>query len=295
MSGTPEVYKLTSGTIRRPAGLVLAGGGALGAWQAGALGALIRGGLQFDHVFGFSSGSLNGLLYFLGREREFESSWRGLDGKVFRWELGLAPLSLFSEKPLRSRLFFALDDPKTRAFARCTFTVAVLCLNDGMPIYARFSPPGKGAWDSPLASWIAASCAIPYIFPPVSLHIRGETKTLVDGGVPGREWMRFDSLAGCEDVVVLELVRADEVGRKPWGPVAKLDQKSREIVRRQIDSGVASLAQLKKPPRVFRLAPSQRLDYYQLSFRDAHCAPAYALGASDAADFLKSFEAGKTG
>src|SRR6185503_4608536 len=123
----------------RPLGIVLSGGGALGAWQAGALDALIRDGLQFDHVFGFSSGSLNGLLYFLGRESEFESSWRGLDGKVFKWEIGWTPVSLFSEKPLRSRLFFALDDPNTKTLARCTFTVAVLCLNDGMPIYARFS------------------------------------------------------------------------------------------------------------------------------------------------------------
>ena len=51
---------------RGPLGLILCGGGSLGAWQAGALKELDRAGVRFDAVLGFSAGSLNGAAYSLG-------------------------------------------------------------------------------------------------------------------------------------------------------------------------------------------------------------------------------------
>ena len=49
--------------FKRPVGLFLCGGGALGSWQSGVLAELVRQGLHFDAVAGFSIGSLNGAAY----------------------------------------------------------------------------------------------------------------------------------------------------------------------------------------------------------------------------------------
>jgi len=62
--------------LRRPLGLILSGGGSLGAWQAGCLAALIRGGLVFDKVLGFSAEALTGAAYFLGADRDLLGRWR---------------------------------------------------------------------------------------------------------------------------------------------------------------------------------------------------------------------------
>lgn len=277
--------------FQRPLGLVLSGGGALAAWQAGCLNELVQKGLAFDHVLGFSSGALNGALYFLGRDSEYLAKWREIEAlKVMRFAPSWRSWTLFSNDPIWATVDFARDDQVIRRDARCLFTIVSLCADDGMPAYSRFSPLGKGAWDAPLASWLVASCSIPRIFPPILMKVRGEPHVFVDGGIPGQECMRFDALAGCRDVIVLEMVRPDEIGMRWWSPVARFDQKAREVLRRQIDSGVDSLNGLAQPPRVFRLHPSQRLDYYQLSFKAKNCIPALDLGISDGTRFLQSPE-----
>ena len=274
-------------SFQRPLGLVLSGGGSLGAWQAGCLHALIRAGLSFDHVLGFSSGALNGALYFLRREHELLERWQAIeDQRILRFSPSWNSRSIFSSDPIWKIVDFTRDERSIRRDAQCLFTIISLCLEDGMPVYARFSPPGQGAWDSPLSSWLVASCAIPYIFPAISIEVRGKPRHFVDGGVPGREWMRFDALAECKDIIVLEMVRSDEIGRKRWGPLARLEQKSREIVRRQMDSGIGSLRSLERSPRVFRVQPFRRLEYYELSFRSKHCVPAIEQGIADGTQFM---------
>jgi hypothetical protein len=55
-----------------------------------------------------------------------------------------------------------------------------------------------------------------------------------------------------------------------------------------MNDGVASLKALKNPPRIFRLHPSQILDFMMLSFRSDYCAAAVNQGVSDANNFLAS-------
>jgi predicted acylesterase/phospholipase RssA len=69
--------------IRPRIGLVLAGGGAKGAYQFGCLRAFAERGLTFDAVCGTSVGALNALLWSTGRLNQGHDLWKRLDQKAF--------------------------------------------------------------------------------------------------------------------------------------------------------------------------------------------------------------------
>lgn len=277
-------------SFRRPLGLALCGGGALGAWEAGCLAALSRAGLVFERVVGFSAGALCGAAYFLGREEDLLQEWRQISRRrVLRLRPRLKPLSLFSSRPLREAVGSWGGEPRAKLMGRCELTVVSLCADDGIPAYARFTPRGEGGWDGPWEDRLAASCAIPWVFPPVVLSEGGHPRRYVDGGVPGSKPLSFDCLKGSADVIALDLVRPEEMGRGRWG-LGRLDQRLRETVRRQMDDGLDALPGLPGPPRLFRLAPSRVLDYLSFDFSSRGCTPAVELGISDGERFLNSPE-----
>ncbi|MDR1037082.1 MAG: patatin-like phospholipase family protein [Deltaproteobacteria bacterium] len=79
-------------------GLVLSGGGAKGAWEAGALKALAETGLEVSAVSGASVGALNGAVVSAARETgraagRLETAWNGID---FRKVLRPNPVSVAS-------------------------------------------------------------------------------------------------------------------------------------------------------------------------------------------------------
>src|SRR5262245_28916052 len=59
-----------------PVGLVLSGGGAKGAWEAGAAAALVEAGLPIALVAGSSAGALNGAMIAAGRVERLDALWR---------------------------------------------------------------------------------------------------------------------------------------------------------------------------------------------------------------------------
>jgi len=272
--------------FERPLGLFLQGGGSLGAWQAGALDVLDAAGLRFDAVMGYSIGTLNGAALAFGRLPEALARWRGLGAWALRPRLSLSPLSFFSTQPLRSFLDTQPDDASAKGSILCDFTVVSSCPAEGAPINARFSPAGSAGWDAPLVEHAIASCAIPLVFPPVDLDYRGRRVRLIDAGVPMAKPLDLSPLAACATVMILEMVRADEVGRRVWTPCRLLDQAGREAGRRLIDEGLAPLLGAARPPRVHRLAPSRRLTPIVLDFRAAGLREMMDLGAADARAFL---------
>lgn len=268
---------------RRPLGLFLSGGGALGAWQAAALDELLRAGLSFDRVMGFSIGAFHAASVAFGRMKDALDRWESLDGGVIKLRPRLRPhFSLFSDEALRELLDVAKDeeDAKTRlAIPLCIIAAAAA---EGAAAYAEFVPGGR--WHGPLEAWLRATAAIPGAFPPVRI----DGKTYVDGGVPMPAPMHFDFFAGCAEVWILEMVRADELGRRPWNPYYGLDQGGRVSARLLIDQGVASLLTRPQPPPVVRrMCPSRRLEPVMLDFRAKSLRPMLALGRGDAKAFLE--------
>lgn len=278
---------MDSETLRRPLGLALAGGGALGAWQAGALEALTRGGLVFDKVLGFSAGSLTGSAYTFGMQDEILDRWRRADElRIMRLSPRLKPFAFFSGQPVWDGVEPVADDEAMKSRARCELSVMTHRISDGATVYSRFSPRGEKGWDGPLRDKLVASCAIPWVFPPVTIEEKGERVTYIDGGIPGKEWMRFDALKGCKDIVVLEMVRSDELENRSWTPVGYYDQLGRITCHRQIDSGIESTRAWEESPRIFRLPPSRKLAFSMLDFKSFCCTAAIEQGLEDGRQFL---------
>ncbi|MBI3548018.1 MAG: patatin-like phospholipase family protein [Elusimicrobia bacterium] len=277
--------------FNRPAGLALAGGGALGAWQGGVVARLAEAGHSFQKVVGFSAGSLTGAAYFLNRAHELREYWGRIDDiNVLRFAPRLKPLSLFSDAPIWEVMSHALDDDEARRAAICEFIVMSLRARDCTTAYGRFTPVGGDAWDGPFIPRITASCAIPWIFPPTVIEDEAGKGYHLDGGVPGKEWMRLDHLADCKEVLCVEMVRPEEVGARRWHPMGYWDQGAREVCKEHINRAIDSLRPLKSPPRVFRLYPSRRLDFTMLDFKAKYCVPAFDQGVQDANAFLRAPE-----
>ena len=270
----------------KPLGVFLQGGGALGAWQASVLEVLCARGFRFDAVMGYSIGAINGSALAFDRLPEAMSRWRALTGGALQLKPKLSPFSLFSIEPLRAFLQAAHNEEAAKAALCADYTIVSACPGEGAPINARFTPAVRDGWDGPLIEHAAASCAIPIVFPSVDLQYRGRRLRLIDGGVPMAAPIDFSPLAGCADVLVVEMIRADEMGRREWTPWRNIDQHCREASRTLIDEGLQALLRGAHPPRVHRLAPSRRLEPMMLDFRAAGLARMLAQGAADADAFL---------
>ncbi len=268
--------------FRRPLGLALSGGGALGAWQAACLESLIRAGISFDHVMGFSAGALTASAYFLDLMGELLERWEDVDNHgILRFSPRLSPFTLYSDTGLRESIASTEDEQRAKKRGRCDMSIVCLRQADNQPVYFRFSPGGQ-RWDTSLNKALYASCAIPTIFPPEVI----DGKVYVDGGVPGAEPMSFKSLEGCADVIVIEMVRAEQAGVSRFWPWQRYEQQGCDIVRTHMDSGVASLKRLPNPPRVFRLPPSRILELGMLEFKQSKVSPSVEQGYSDGKAFL---------
>src|SRR5260221_6086432 len=118
-----------------PTALVLSGGGAKGAYEAGVAAVLVERGLTIRLVAGSSAGALNAAMIADGRPDRLEALWRGLSrdrvyslrtrvlfaGLLPGW-LTLLALdragSLFDPQPLRELIASTLDFERVRASPR---------------------------------------------------------------------------------------------------------------------------------------------------------------------------------
>jgi predicted acylesterase/phospholipase RssA len=164
---------------------VLGGGGALGAFQAGALLALVEHDVVPDAIYGASVGSLNGayLAHDPGRRRarELVQWWRGehvremLSPSPWNRLRGAAAAlggadALFDERPLR-RLVDEHVGAHDIAELAVPLVVTTTCLDCGQAAHHA-----NGA----IADVLVASCALPGLFPAVRLH---DGHRHVDAGV----------------------------------------------------------------------------------------------------------------
>lgn len=166
--------------------LVLGGGGALGAYQAGALVALLDSGVVPDALFGCSAGALNAA--FLAarptpeRARELATWWAdSANHRVMAPGLRSRARGLAAAATLRADA--VLDPGPLRALVRAQvrahdlselavpLTVTTTCLDCGE---ARHHDSG------PVEDALVASCSLPGLFPPVVLPGGHQH---VDGGV----------------------------------------------------------------------------------------------------------------
>ncbi|MFH2204418.1 MAG: patatin-like phospholipase family protein [Elusimicrobiota bacterium] len=276
---------MTSRLFRKPFGLVLAGGGAHGAWQAAVVERLHNQyGLKFDHVLCFSIGALTGTAYCLNRMEKLIAIWKNVSGhKVLRLRPRLFPFSVYSSGAIWDFMRHVGSEEEAQRKARCNLTTMSYCVETRKHRYSRFSPGGYEGWDGPMTARLVASCSIPRVFPPVQIRDQRCLRTYIDGGVKGEDGFNFSALRDCRDILVLQMARPDEVGRKPsLGLFSRKLQCAREGLQEAITTGLMPLQRLKPRPRIFRFYPTRRLDYSALDFTSRRCIPALYHGAHDA-------------
>jgi NTE family protein len=271
-----------------PLALVLSGGGAKGAWEAGVASALVEQGLAIRLVAGSSAGALNAAMVADGRVDRLQTLWRTLTreqvyalrpsvlfaGLLPGW-LTLLTLnsagSLFDPAPLRELLTATLDLERIRASP-----VRLLVVTTDL---ARREPR---AFDNRTVTVDAlmAAAAVPGAFPPVDV----DGDLLVDGGLVGRAPV-LDALAAAPEVgraLVVLSYAAGEGGRRPTTMRRVLEDAFEMAMIHQIRRDT-ELAQLRHPSvDVQVLVPSAALDLRPLDFDGAGMARALERGRADA-------------
>ena len=205
-------------------GLVLGGGGITGiAWEIGVLAGLAEAGIDLasaDVVVGTSAGSVVGaeLLSGVPIEDVYEGQVRDAAGeRTDRIGLGviarLLAVSLWTRHPERARArlgraaIAARTGPESEWRARFEGLSShewperrlLITSVDAESGEAQVFERGSGV---PLVDAVAASCAVPLVFPPVTIGGR----RYIDGGV--RSLANADLATGCDRVVVLAPVTA---------------------------------------------------------------------------------------
>ncbi|MGH7334529.1 MAG: patatin-like phospholipase family protein [Candidatus Rokuibacteriota bacterium] len=277
--------------------LVLSGGGAKGAWEAGVVSALIRGGFPIQLVAGSSAGALNAAMIADGRLDRLEELWRTVTreqiyalrpsvffGGLLPGWLTLLVLdragSLFDARPLRELIGRSLDLDRVRdSPVRVVVTTTDLARRQ------------QRLFDNQTLSIDAlmAATAVPGAFPPV--EVDGEL--LVDGGLTGRAPILTALEVGnrLDRVVVLVSYAAHEDGDPPTTLRRALEQSFEMTMVHQIRRET-ELARLRYPRvDVQLLVPSASLALRPLDFEPGGLARALELGRRDGAACLERWRA----
>jgi NTE family protein len=284
-------------SLDSPVALVLSGGGAKGAWEAGAAVALIERGVPVSLVAGSSAGALNAAMLADGRLDRLQSLWRSISreqvyalrpsvifaGLLPGWVTLLAldaAGSLFDPTPLRELIAGALDFERIRASPRRLLVITT--------DLARRAPR---LFDNATVSVdvLMAAAAVPGAFPPVSV----DGALLVDGGLTGRAPV-LEALATPVPIgraLVLLSYAADEAGPPPTRLRRTLEAAFETAMVHQIRRD-AELARYKYPAvDVQVLTPGSPLHLRPLDFDQAGMAEALARGRTDALRCLERWRA----
>lgn len=209
-----------SDATKQNTALVLSGGGAKGAFQAGALEVLRESGFRFDVISGMSVGSLNGAMLATGQLEELIDVWHGITAdKVLRKKslaslafrflrykagLGKPPVSRYTNGPLRELMEQHLLDKKVTL----PFHFGYVKLESGDFVRPTLSPADGRTINQRDIDKLLASTAIPVYFNPVAI----DNEKAVDGGLRDISPIA-DVLPHRPDRVVI--IPTEPVGQKP--------------------------------------------------------------------------------
>ena len=286
----------TARAASAPTALVLSGGGAKGAYEAGVATVLLERGLPISLAAGSSAGALNAAMIADGRRGRLDALWRGLSrDRVYSLRpgvffAGLLPGwltlrvldgagSLFDPQPLRQLIDGALDLERIRASpVRLLVVTTDLARRE-----ARFFDNRTVTREA-----LMAAAAVPGAFPAVDV----DGALLVDGGLTGRapvlEALAAD--AGVERALVVMSYAPEERGSPPTTLRRALEEAFETWMIHQIRRDV-ELARLKYPRvEVHLLTPSAPLALRPLEFEPGGIARALERGRTDALDCLREWE-----
>ena len=271
-----------------PLALILSGGGAKGAYEAGVAAALMRRGLSIRLAAGSSAGALNAAMVVDGRADLLVARWRDLTreqvyalrtsvvfagllpGWLTLWALDSAG-SLFDPGPLRALIASSLDLERIRASPVRLLVVTTDLARRERRVFDN---------QTVTVDALMAAAAVPGAFPPVEVN----GALLVDGGLIGRAPVleALESGTRVGRVVVVMSYAPDEGGQRPTTMRRTLEEAFEMSMIHQIRRDT-ELAQLKYPDvDVQLLTPSMPLLLRPLDFDAAAMARMLERGEADA-------------
>jgi NTE family protein len=217
-------------------GLVLSGGGAKGAFQAGVLEYLHeKGKLDFDVVCGVSVGALNATMVAQGEFEKLKELWLGIkeDKDILKknsW-LGiiLGKNSLNDNQPLKELIQRYVDRKKiidNFTSQGKILKIGVVSLTTGE--YKAISPT-----HSSFLQMLLASTTIPVMFKP--FNISAADYQMVDGGVRNITPLKDAIDAGADEiVVVLASPRWVQTGKKDYKNILQVIARTFDILSNEV-------------------------------------------------------------
>jgi NTE family protein len=279
-----------------PLAVVLSGGGAKGAYEAGVAATFLRRGLPIRLAAGSSAGALNAAMLVDGRADRLEAHWKSLTreqvytlrasvafagllpGWLTLWALDAAG-SLFDPQPLRELITASLDLERIRASATRLLVVTTDLARRERRIFDNRTVT---------VDVLMAAAAVPGAFPPVAV----DGALLVDGGLIGRAPLleALESGPAVDRVVVVMSYAPAEQGQAPTTMRRTIEGAFEMSMIHQILRDV-ELARLKNPAvEVQLLTPSEPLLLRPLDFDPAAMARLLERGKADALDCLDAWE-----
>jgi NTE family protein len=216
---------------------VFAGGGSLGAIQAGMLRELIAAGIRPDFLVGASAGAINSAFFAFQPDMAgawaLESLWRGIRREhVMPWSFFslLGAFGLFGAKGTH-----LVKSKNLRAFLTEQFGDARL-EQGTVPVHVVTTEMKTGneivLSHGSVVDAVLASTAIPGVFPPVSI----EGNMLIDGGVANNTPISTAIRLGATRVIILATGSTCAERRPPRGALEHAMRAVNLLVARQLVS-----------------------------------------------------------
>jgi predicted acylesterase/phospholipase RssA len=268
---------------QRKIGLVLSGGGSIGAWQAGVMQRMFYDGVAFHKIFGMSVGAINACGYAFDLMEFQKDCWTKMEKhRVLKPCWRHWPRALFCDQPVRSALSVLADEAQLMSRQRCSLYVASSEAGSGEDHVGVFERNGR--WDGRLLDHVMASHAIPFIFPRVRLRRGDRDGWFQDGGLGETAGAALENFHDCDEIVFVSLPRPDP--SKARGPLESLNARVQRNLHSQMLRAARVLASFKSRPVVRWLTPSRPWTQFVLDFRPEACRLWFERGREDAADFL---------
>lgn len=184
--------------------VVLSGGAALGAFEAGVIDSLASAGVQPSLVVGTSIGALNAAFWAFNPGpnvgRELSAAWHRAPGAhIFPRRRTPVLLRLMHDealaRPVHLEAYLRQIFGPARAIEEAAIPLAIVAVDivTGEPVVMR---------EGPLIPALMASSAIPGLYPPVTVGDR----LLADGGVVANAHLEAVAEAGIRDTVMVDLL-----------------------------------------------------------------------------------------
>ena len=276
-----------------PTALILTGGGAKGAYEAGAVAALAEAGLPIRLVAGSSAGALSAAMIAAGRADRLETTWRSLTRERIysvrapTFFAGLLPgwltlralssaSSLLDPRPLRELIASSVELERIHGSA----IGLIVTTTDIVRREPRVFDNHTVTVDA-----LVAAAAVPGLFPAVEV----DGALLVDGGLTGRAPVLEALEAGPVGRALVVLSYAPDEGAGPPTTIRRSMEEAFETAMLHQIRRDTELARLKHPTTEFQLlTPSAPLNLRPLEFDADGIARALALGRADAESCLRA-------